>query len=145
MGTNDARVVYKTVVCDPFHIGHLNALQVAANLGDILVVGLATDDYIREYKHREPFWPFCDRIRILSELRCVDFVVPYNGPEDMVPVNLFHVNVVAIDELHGMGDEPHAIRQRKAGELLRERGICVVRTSRTPNVSSTQIRGATGE
>ena len=137
---SDARVVYQAGSWDPFHIGHLNVLQTAANLGDVLVIGVATDDYIREYKHREPFCPFCDRIRILSELRCIDFVVPYSGPEDMVPLDLFHVNVVVINEFYGVGDSFHAIRQRKAGELLREHGIRIVRVPRTPGVSSTKIR-----
>jgi len=120
---SNTRVIFKRGAWDPFHIGHLNVLQTAANLGDILVVGVATDDHIRAYKHREPFCPFCDRIRILSELRCVDFVVPYSGPEDMVPIDLFHVNVLVVEQLFGKGDSSHAIRQRKAGKLLQPYAI----------------------
>lgn len=133
-------VVYKCGAWDPFHIGHLNVIHAAASLGDILVIGVATDDYIRDYKNREPYHPFCDRIRILSELRAVDFVVPISGPEDMAYLDLFHVDVVVIGQLYGKGDSPHAIHHRKAEKLLRKRGVYIIRVPRTPNVSSTRIR-----
>ena len=135
------RVVYQVGAWDPFHIGHLNVLQTAAGLGDILVVGVATDDHIRAYKNREPCAPFCDRIRIMAELRCVDFAVPYRGPEDLVPYELFNVNVLVLGPLAGRGDSPHAIRQKEAYELIQSRGVRIVRVPRTPNISSTQIRG----
>ena len=134
------RVVYKRGAWDPFHIGHLNVLQTAANLGDVLVVGVATDELIREYKHREPFWPFCDRMRIMAELRCVDFVVPYSCPSDLVPINLFQVDVLVIGLPYGIGDSTYAKKQRSSNKILRERGIQIVRVPRTPDISSTLIR-----
>ena len=137
---SNKRVVYMCGTWDPFHIGHLNAIQTAANLGDILVIGVATDDFIREDKNREPFHPFCDRSRILAELRSVDFVVPISGPEDMVYMDLFHVNIVVIGQLYGKGDSPRAICRRKAEKLLRKRAVHIVRMPKTPNVSSTRIR-----
>jgi len=132
--------VYKRGAWDPFHIGHLNVLQTAANLGDILVVGVAIDEWIREYKHREPFWPFCDRVRIMAELCCVDFVTPYSSPKDMVPINVFNVDIVVVDTPYGRGNSFLAINQRRAEKLLKKRGVRTVRIPRTPNVSSTQIR-----
>lgn len=138
---NDVRVVYKRGAWDPFHIGHLNVLQIAANMGDILVVGVATDDWIREYKHREPFYPFCDRVRILSELRPVDFVVPYTSAADIAPVDRYNVTVIVVDQLWGQGSNLLAKHQREMVELLRKRGVSFVEVPRTPNVSSTKIRG----
>ena len=138
---NDVRVVYKLGAWDPFHIGHLNVLQIAANLGDILVVGVATDEWIKEYKHREPFYPFCDRVRILSELRSVDFVVPYTSAADIAPVDRYNVTVVVVDQLWGKGNSLQAKHQRRATKLFRKRGVSFVEVPRTPNISSTQIRG----
>ena len=137
---SDARVVYKRGAWDPFHIGHLNVLQAAANLGDILVVGVATDDHIRTYKHREPFFTFCDRVRIVSELRCVDFVAPYTSAEDIAPVDIYNANIIVVDQLFGEGGGLLADHQRRAIKQLRKRGVSIVRIPRTPNVSSTRIR-----
>ena len=133
-------VVYISGTWDPFHIGHLNVIQVAAGLGDILVIGVATDDYLREFKDREPFSPFCDRARILSELRSVDFVIPYHGMEDMIPIDLFNVDIVIVDQQCGKGDSPLAIRQSMAMELLRERDVSIVTVPRTLYISSTLVR-----
>ena len=134
------RVVFKRGAWDPFHVGHLNVLQAAANLGDILVVGVATDNHIRMYKHREPFFPFCDRVRLVSELRCVDFVVPYTSADDIAPVDIYNANIIVVDQLFGEGDGLLAKHQRKMVKLLRKRGVSIVRIPRTPNVSSSRIR-----
>lgn len=137
---NNTVIVFKPGAWDPFHVGHLNVIRMAAGFGERLIVGVATDDYIREYKHREPFLPFCDRARIVSELRSVDLATPYSGPEDMVPIDLFGINVVVVDEFYGIGNSTHAKRQRLAIELLRMRHVRIVRVPRTPNVSSTRVR-----
>jgi len=135
--------VYISGGWDPFHIGHLNVIQIAAGLGDRLVVGVATDDRIREYKQREPCCSFNDRIRIMSELRSVDVVIPYSGPEDMTPIDLFNVNIVIADQLRGRGKSVLARSQRRALVQLRKRGVTVVRVPRTPGISSTLIRSFT--
>lgn len=138
----DKRVIYVSGAWDPFHIGHLNVLETAANLGDILVVGVSRLCFIRECKQREPFLPCCDRIRLISALRIADHVMPYNGPDDMVPIDLFRVDVVVFDQRFCKGDSPLAIRQRRARKLLRKRGVRIVIVPRTPGISSTQVRGA---
>ena len=134
------RVVFKRGAWDPFHIGHLNVLQAATNLGDILVVGVATDDHISMYKHREPFFPFCDRVRLVSELRSVDFIVPYTSSADMAAVEMYNVNIIVVDQLYGKGAGLLGRHQRKAIKFLRKRGVSIVRIPRTPNVSSSRIR-----
>ena len=137
---SDARVVYKRGAWDPLHIGHLNVIQYSASLGDILVAGVATDEWIRTYKLREPFFPFCDRVRIVSELRSVDFVMPYTSSADIAPVDIYNVTIIVVDQLYGKGNDLLAKHQRKAIKLLRKRGVSIVRIPRTPNVSSTRIR-----
>jgi len=134
-------VVYKTGTWDPLHVGHLNVLRVAANLGAVLIVGVGTDNYIRVCKGREPFSPLSDRMRIMSELRMIDRVVPYDGPDDMGPVDLFCPDVVVVDEFFGKGGGILAVRQKKACKLLRKRGVRIVVVPRTPGISSTDIRG----
>jgi len=133
-------VVYKNGVWDLLHAGHLNVLRIAKGLGDFLVVGVATDAYTEAYKGSLPVVSFHDRLRLISELRVVDAAVPYESPEDMRPVELFSVDVVVIDEFTGIGDGPHAQRQRSFREKLEARSVRFIRVPRTPGISSTQIK-----
>lgn len=137
---SDTRVVYKGGAWDPLHVGHLNVLQFAANLGDILVVGVSTDDTIRKIKHREPLYPFCDRIRIMSELRCVDIVVPAFGADNLTYTDLFHVDIFVGSGFYGQGEGEYAERQKRGIELLKQRGVRLVRFPETPSISSAQAR-----
>lgn len=72
----------KTVVVitggfDPLHSGHLNYIKAACMLGDILVVGVNSDEWLVCKKGRS-FMPFEDRIDVISTLRGVDHAIPFN-------------------------------------------------------------------
>lgn len=69
------KVVYTTGAFDPFHYGHLNILCRAKEIAETLIVGVSTDDLIRQAKGREPFMALEQRMAIIAELRCVDRVV----------------------------------------------------------------------
>lgn len=64
-------VVYATAVCDLLHIGHLKYFQNSRKLGDTLIVGVLSDEAVRNYK-REPVIPFDERLELTKELRIVD-------------------------------------------------------------------------
>lgn len=66
---------YTTGVFDLFHIGHLNMLKNAKSLCDKLIVGVTTDDLLREYKHKEPIIPFSERCEIVRSIKYVDTVI----------------------------------------------------------------------
>jgi rfaE bifunctional protein nucleotidyltransferase chain/domain len=76
----DARRGGKTVVftngCfDLIHPGHIDLLEKAAALGDLLVVGLNTDRSVTALKGSgRPVTPQGDRARVLAALRMVDYV-----------------------------------------------------------------------
>jgi rfaE bifunctional protein nucleotidyltransferase chain/domain len=76
-----ARLQGKTVVwtngCfDLLHVGHVRSLQAARSLGDVLVVGVNSDDSVRQLKGpSRPIVPVEERVEILSALACVDYVV----------------------------------------------------------------------
>ena len=133
--------VIKYGAWDILHVGHLNALEFSATLGDRLVVGIATDEYIEEYKGRAPLMSYHDRARIVKALRVVNETVPYNGPGDLIPVQLFDASIAVVDEWYGVGDAPHAKRQRIAIQQLNSAGVQVVRYPRTPNISSSYMKG----
>lgn len=60
---------------DLFHIGHLNLLKRAKELGDYLIVGVSTDEFNR-IKGKECQICDKDRMQIVEAIRYVDEVIP---------------------------------------------------------------------
>jgi D-glycero-beta-D-manno-heptose 1-phosphate adenylyltransferase len=66
---------------DLFHVGHLRYLAGAGALGDVLVVGVNSDDQARKLKGEgRPVMPQNERAELVSGLRCVDFVTIFPEP-----------------------------------------------------------------
>lgn len=65
---------------DPLHSGHLAYFKAAKKLGDKLVVGLNSDEWLTE-KKGQPFMPFAERLAIISELECVDSVLSFDDSD----------------------------------------------------------------
>lgn len=64
---------------DILHAGHVSLLQQARSLGDLLILGLNTDESVRALKGPErPFHCFKDRALVLSALSCVDFIIGFS-------------------------------------------------------------------
>jgi cytidyltransferase-like protein len=70
--------VYADMVGDLFHCGHVRFLERASKLGDELVVGVHSDEIVREYK-RAPVMTMSERIQVIAACRFVDEVIP-NAP-----------------------------------------------------------------
>jgi len=72
------RIVFTNGCFDLLHPGHLDYLQKAGALGDVLIVGLNDDDSIRRLKgSARPVNPLPDRAIMLAALRAVDMVVSF--------------------------------------------------------------------
>ncbi len=72
------RVVFTNGCFDVLHAGHVGYLAWARAQGDVLIVGLNTDESVRRLKgDRRPIVPFDDRATLLSALRSVDVVVGF--------------------------------------------------------------------
>lgn len=83
------RVVFTNGCFDILHSGHVTYLKQAKALGDILIIGMNTDDSIRRLKGQErPINSLEDRIEVLAALGSVDHVVAFD--ED-TPVELIKV------------------------------------------------------
>lgn len=68
-------VGYASGVFDMFHIGHLNILRRARDRCDLLVVGVASDEYVGGLEGRHPVIPFVERLEIIAAMGIVDEVV----------------------------------------------------------------------
>ena len=75
------KVVLVTGGFDPLHSGHIAYFKAARELGDHLVVGLNSDDWLTR-KKGQPFMPIEERMAIVSELECVDEVIGFNDSDD---------------------------------------------------------------
>lgn len=79
-------VVFTNGCFDILHIGHVRYLQDARAEGDLLVVGVNSDDSVRRLKGPDrPVVPEFERVEILAALECVDYVTIF--PE-ATPVEL---------------------------------------------------------
>jgi len=97
---NGKRVVFTNGCFDILHIGHVKYLQIAKSFGDILVVGLNSDESVSRLKGpTRPVNIAEDRAYLLAALEAVDFVVPFS--ED-TPYNL--IKMLSPDILVKGGD-----------------------------------------
>jgi len=70
------KVVFTNGCFDLIHVGHIQYLQQARRLGDLLVIGLNDDDSVRRLKGPgRPLIGGRQRAELLGALACVDFVV----------------------------------------------------------------------
>lgn len=75
------RVVFTNGCFDLLHRGHVTYLSRAKTLGDVLVVGLNSDDSVARLKGPDrPLNPLADRAHVLAALSCVDLVAPFSEP-----------------------------------------------------------------
>jgi cytidyltransferase-like protein len=66
--------VYVDMVGDLFHHGHVELLRRAREFGDLLVVGVHSDDAVESYKRR-PVMTMEERIKVVEACRYVDEVL----------------------------------------------------------------------
>jgi glycerol-3-phosphate cytidylyltransferase len=113
---------------DLLHVGHINLLRRAKELGDYLIVGLSTDEF-NAGKHKEAYHSYEDRKIILEAIKYVDEVIPEETWEQKVTdVQKHHADIFVMgSDWEGKFD------------FLKE--YCeVIYLPRTPGVSTTQIK-----
>ena len=115
---------------DLLHMGHINILRRAREMGDMLFVGLSSDAF-NEAKHKQALLLYDERKVILESLRFVDAVFPEVAWEQKKD----DILRLEIDTLV-MGDD----WKGKFDELS---DYCkVVYLSRTPNISSSALKNS---
>jgi D-beta-D-heptose 7-phosphate kinase / D-beta-D-heptose 1-phosphate adenosyltransferase len=83
------RIVFTNGCFDILHPGHVTYLQQAKALGDILIVGVNSDDSVRRLKgETRPVNSLADRLTVLAALSCIDYLVPFT---ELNPNNLIRI------------------------------------------------------
>lgn len=94
------KIVFTNGCFDILHRGHVTYLQQARALGDLLIVGINSDASVKRLKGPErPVNILEDRAYVLSALKSVDFVIPF---EEDTPLDL--INTIMPDILVKGGD-----------------------------------------
>ena len=121
-------VVYTSGTFDMLHINHLRLIEYARGLGDILIVGVNTDELVTSYKST-PMIPFEDRIALMRAIKGPDLVIPQHSLDhhDKVKKLKFDVFVVG-DDWVGKYD------------YLEEQGVTVVYTPYGRGTSSSSLK-----
>lgn len=116
---------------DLLHYGHINLLKRAKDLGDYLVVALSTDEFNWNEKQKKCYFSYEQRKSLIEAIRYVDLVIPETCWEQKrKDVHTYDIDVFVI------GDD----WKGKFDFLKEEKDIEVVYLTRTPEISSTQIK-----
>ena len=76
-----ARIVFANGCFDVLHVGHVRYLEAAKALGDLLIVGINSDEQTRRLKGEgRPLMPEDQRAEIISSFEVVDFVTVFDEP-----------------------------------------------------------------
>ncbi len=75
----DKKIVFTNGCFDILHIGHVKYLEIAKKMGDILIVGVNSDNSVKRLKGKDrPINSEYDRAYLLSSLEFVDYVVIFD-------------------------------------------------------------------
>ena len=126
-------VVFTNGCFDILHIGHIRYLSAARNEGDLLVVGLNSDQSVRLIKEkRRPIVAQDQRLEILASLQVVDYVTLFDEPDPLKLIQLLKPTILvkgadwSADEIIG-------------ADFVKSRGGRVVRVSLVQNASTSGV------
>jgi choline-phosphate cytidylyltransferase/glycerol-3-phosphate cytidylyltransferase len=124
----DKIIVYTSGTFDMFHFNHLRMINYARSLGDILIVGVSTDELVASYKDA-PVIPFEERLQIIEALKTPDIVIPQRSLDHTEIVRKLNIDAFVVgDDWFGKYD------------YLKELGVEVFYFPYGSGVSSSSIK-----
>lgn len=115
------KVVFTNGVFDILHAGHLRSLQTARSLGDILVVGINSDESVKILKgDMRPIINQAERAEMLAGLSCVDYVSIFN---ENTPSALISK---VMPDIHCKGGDYQISDLPEAAEVMKHGGEVVI-------------------
>jgi rfaE bifunctional protein nucleotidyltransferase chain/domain len=126
-------VVFTNGCFDILHRGHVEYLEKSRSMGDVLIVGLNSDDSVTRLKGKgRPLMPAGDRAFLLASLASVDYVCAF---EEDTPAKL--IQALQPDVLIKGGD--YQLYEIVGREVVEGRGGKVVTIPLVPNRSTSDI------
>ena len=89
------KIVFTNGCFDVLHIGHLSYLEEAKKLGNILILGLNSDNSIKRLKgDKRPINNLNDRITFLNKLDFIDFIIPFDNDTPLEIIKLIEPDIL---------------------------------------------------
>lgn len=128
------RIVTTNGVFDLLHVGHTRYLQQARCFGDVLIVGVNSDDSARRLNKgpNRPLIPDVERAEMLVALRCVDFATIFDEDDPRALLNIIRPDV------HVKGGD-YTLDRILEREVVERHGGRVIVGINVPNRSTTRI------
>lgn len=121
-------VVYTSGTFDMLHINHLKMIEYARALGDILIVGVNTDELVASYKSN-PIIPFEERIALMKAIKGPDIVIPQRSLDHTDKVSKLNFDTFVVgDDWVGKYD------------YLKEQGVNVIYFPYGAGISSSKLK-----
>jgi D-glycero-beta-D-manno-heptose 1-phosphate adenylyltransferase len=127
------KVVFTNGVFDILHRGHVEYLEKARELGDLLIIGLNSDASVRSIKGpKRPLCPQEDRAIVLSALSCVDHIVLFDQdtPQQLIGSLIPDILVKGAD---------YSVEQIVGSDIVLKNGGKVIPIELTPGKSTTGL------
>ena len=108
------KIVLSHGAFDLLHLGHIRHFNSAKKKGDILVVSLTSDEFIKKGPNR-PFFNLQERLEAISNLDCVDYLTWSNSIDAIEVIKILKPNVYCkgIDYLRNHDDPTGNIKKEK--------------------------------
>lgn len=90
-------VVYTSGTFDMLHVNHLKMIEYARALGDILIVGVNTDELVASYKS-QPIIPFEERIALMKAIKGPDIVIPQRSLDHTDKVSKLNFDIFVVGD-----------------------------------------------
>jgi rfaE bifunctional protein nucleotidyltransferase chain/domain len=101
------KVVWTNGCFDILHAGHARSLADAKALGDILIVGINSDESVRALKGPgRPIMPQEDRAELLAALEAVDYVTIFNEPTPVRALSMLQPDIHCKGAEYADGSRP---------------------------------------
>jgi rfaE bifunctional protein nucleotidyltransferase chain/domain len=99
------KVVFTNGCFDVLHAGHVALLEGASGLGDVLIVGINSDESVRRLKGRSrPIFPEAERAQILLAVRWVDAVTVFGEDTPLETIRRIRPDVLVKGAEYGEGE-----------------------------------------
>lgn len=128
-------VGYTQGVYDMFHIGHLNLINNAKQQCDYLIVGVNSDELVKNYKKKVPVVNENERVTIVENIKAVDKSIIVHTLDKTEIYGELKFDAIFIGD-----DWKGNKRWAQTEEELNKFGVDVVYLPHTPEVSSTILR-----
>jgi rfaE bifunctional protein nucleotidyltransferase chain/domain len=131
MKLNGRRIVFTNGCFDILHVGHVTYLSAAKDLGDVLIVGLNTDNSVKQLNKGtdRPINNEMSRAFLLASLAMVDYVVLFNDSNPLKLIETLIPNVLVKGGDYDPNETDASSKKYIVGsDIVRKNGgdVCII-------------------